>query len=350
MTLTPLRTFVSLSLTMAILAVPARQAAASGQGIHLMTASKAVHHLGKGGLKNLLQDNTYKRYFLSGAIFPDSTNPGGDIFHHSKFLDKYAIEVVKECRKGNSSTCKKLKSHFLGVLTHLRTDNRFDRYFVNKVADECHFADVGKSAQFWTDEHLDQIAVCQHWDFGKTFGLTFVENLKYPESTIIAATSAAGKSISKSKLSDAISKQEARLKEEFVLKKDQKYGILTFKTPDWCTKYLKGEKHPVTGAHAPSQCSEMDMKKGYSCKASYFEQCTWGSKTDKYYTDQSEKGSINDMGIDIIPGWIQTTYNQLGKAISSKNDGDIPTFSEKGSGMNRDLCRNWIASSAKYCK
>ncbi|HAT72522.1 MAG TPA: hypothetical protein DCS63_06880 [Elusimicrobia bacterium] len=313
-------------------------ALASGQAIHLMTASKAVKKIKSKGLESLLDEK--RRWFLSGAIFPDTGGHTSDEFskflHGGKFLNAYADYIVETCGKDFNTHCKDRMAHFLGVLTHIRSDIRFDRYFVTRVRKECKFKDVSNNAQYWADNHLDPIAVCKHRDFGAKYGLTYIEKVECPDDTLLAVFKNAGTKYTRDNIKKGLKEQEDMLQMEFKLKD---YGIL-------CESYLaNGSIRDTATDGRDCHCGKLGLPR--DCTCNYWDQCPWGSREENYYSGNKVEGSIDDMGEDVMPDWLETTYDALMAAI--KKGKDAPVFAKKGDWPAQDLCRMWIPSSAKYC-
>jgi len=320
-----------------------RMAFASGQALHLMIASKAIKKIKSAGLDKLLDEK--RRWFLSGSIFPDSgagEKGFSDFLHGKKFLNAYAGYVVETCGKDFNTHCRDRMAHFLGVLTHIRTDIRFDRYFVTRVKKECKFKDVSDSAQYWADNHLDPIAVCKHRDFGEHYGLTFIEKVEYPDDTLIAvfAKAEGDKDYDKHALRKGIEKQTALLKKEFTLKDA---GI-------FCETYLalSSPANDLVDKFGAKDCDCGEIGRSKGCTCNYWDQCEWGSKEEHYYSGNKIEGSVDDIGQDVMPEWLETTYDALMDAI--KKGKETPVFEKKGKWPDQDLCRMWEPDSAKHCQ
>lgn len=323
------KTWLVPAVIVVLTAFPFRVAHACGAAIHRMVASMAISKVKNRELKELLSTTggagDYKRWYLSGAVFPDVWKFRGDKFHWHDFLNKYAAVIVEECRENRGKVCKQRIAHFLGVVVHQRSDNRFDKYFVAQVKKACPKA----SAHWWADNIVDQIAICDYGTgiaggrFVSQYGLTFVQDVEVPEVLLtvvqridevfmLADTAAAFRNT----LSDKVKAQQALLAKESKLR--------GFPEPIACRAYVLASDKRT-------------------------DDCPWGGLPENYMKGSGTTGSISDIGEDVLPDWLDTIYDALMKAIKDQNV-RAPTFSSKGSGDVRELCRNWIPESKKYCQ
>ncbi len=101
-----------------------------------------------------------------GVLFPDSSAlflgfNKIDYGHEDDLINAYIQLIANRCPSGDLSTteCQELTAHFMGMLAHVITDMRFDRFFLSRVDVVCGFNDGGSGdagdSQRFTDATVD---------------------------------------------------------------------------------------------------------------------------------------------------------------------------------------------------
>jgi hypothetical protein len=188
------------------LSVP-QPALSSGAFVHLASAEKARGHLNNKSLRTNLASE-YKAWYFAGVAFPDAmlaaTEKAGSWAHFGSFLNDAAQLVSENCTGINASfagvTCKELIAFYLGALSHVTVDTRFDGHFLKKVKDRCRTFEGKKLAttvQKWTDENLDAVAACKHRDYYRdhVIGKDNKFNITYPTRFILLVAGMDGSTV-----------------------------------------------------------------------------------------------------------------------------------------------------------
>ena len=133
---------------------------ACGMSLHIYMSQKAIDNLPDNDLKKLLLEE--KRALYNGSWYPDSgfliANEHGHFNHTETFINSYFKYVGKNCSLPFDKDCRKLFSHFMGVLAHYIEDFNFDRYFLTQVA-KYDFKNNIDKAQKHTDTGLDMLVL-----------------------------------------------------------------------------------------------------------------------------------------------------------------------------------------------
>ena len=111
------------------------KAFSAGHSVHIQMSKKAVELVSDPALRSILQE--YQAQWVIGSGLPDggylNGYPYAEISHWSKFHRSYFSRVQKICppEKLQLAECKKLVSHFMGMVAHGVEDEIYDNLLMS---------------------------------------------------------------------------------------------------------------------------------------------------------------------------------------------------------------------------
>ncbi|MBI3041671.1 MAG: hypothetical protein HYY78_02460 [Betaproteobacteria bacterium] len=320
----------------AILGAVPRPALSSGAFVHLAAAEKARSEVKKSVKDNLT--GPYVAWYYAGVAFPDAmlqvNRSTGSWAHFGSFLQNAAQQMSENCpsvgaKYAGDVTCKELIAFYLGVLSHVMVDYRFDSNFVRRTKNSCPaFKDYTLSGdvQEWTDEVLDAVAACkQRGYFSDTiFGKDRKFVVRYPTGFISDVARVTKRALTEKQIRDGYRK--------------------------WLDATIKGERDLVSAGVFCETALATGVGMPFSKKISGnpWNKCEWATKESNYWKNKKVSGSVADMAKDFLPPLLEATYDRLVASFGKK--ADWPTFyHNKKSWPDERLCLAWTRVSSQNC-